>query len=385
MGINTNRTKLDTGNNACAEAVKLAAPDIIAAYPITPQTSVSEKLASYVDEGVLHARYIPVESEHSAISAVAAASAAGARTFTATSSQGILYMNEILHYTAGGRLPVVLVNVNRAINAPWCLYVDHQDSASQRDTGWLQLYAGDNQEIHDYVLLAYRTAEEAMIPTMVCYDGFLLSHSMLPYEPIEEEIARKYLPDRDPDWCLHPAYGRKTFAQVTPAFEYSEFRKRLAQESALALDVIKDRGAELDALTGHNVCSHVKPYRNEDADYLIVSMGSMGVEAEMSADILRNQGIKAGSLRVRTFRPFPAETFVELIPEGTSVIVLDRNYAYGTGGGIILQELKEALYGRKVSVRIAGTSIGVGGMELPAQHMADTVKDVILSAWNDKI
>jgi pyruvate ferredoxin oxidoreductase alpha subunit/2-oxoisovalerate ferredoxin oxidoreductase alpha subunit len=314
---------------------------------------------------------------------VAAASAAGARTFTATSSQGILYMNEILHYTAGGRLPVVLVNVNRAINAPWCLYVDHQDSTSQRDTGWLQLYAGDNQEIHDYVLLAYRVAEEAMIPTMVCYDGFLLSHSMLPYEPIDEETARKFLPDRDPDWCLHPAYGRKTFAQVTPAFEYSEFRKRLAKENVLALDAIKTRGEELDALTGHGVWSHVKPYRNEDADYLIVSMGSMGVEAEMSADILREQGIKAGTLRVRTFRPFPVETFVELIPEGKSVIVLDRNYAYGTGGGILLQELKEALYGRKSSVRIAGTSIGVGGMELPAQSMADTVKEVIKNEWKE--
>jgi pyruvate/2-oxoacid:ferredoxin oxidoreductase alpha subunit len=154
-------------------------------------------------------------------------------------------------------------------------------------------------------------------------------------------------------------------------------------ESIKALDVIKTRGEELGELTGHEIYSHVKPYRNEDAKYLIVSMGSMGVEAEMSVDILREQGAKVGSLRLRTFRPFPVEAFDELVPEGTSVIVLDRNYAYGTGGGIILQELKEALYGKKSNVRIAGTSVGVGGMELPAQVMADAVKEVAKNEWKE--
>jgi pyruvate ferredoxin oxidoreductase alpha subunit/2-oxoisovalerate ferredoxin oxidoreductase alpha subunit len=368
---------LDTGNSACAQAVKLARPDLIAAYPITPQTSVSEKLASYVEDGELHARYLAVEGEHSAISAVAAGAAAGSRTFTATSSQGLLYMHEILHYTAGGRLPVVMVNVNRAVNAPWCLYVDHQDSLSQRDTGCLQLYCGDNQEIHDYILLAYRMAEEMMIPVMVCYDGFLLSHSMLPYEPISEETARSYLPDRDPEWCLHPSYGRKTFASVTPAYEYSEFRARLAADTLKAFDVMEKRGKELDAFTGHGVCSSVvKNYKVGDADVIIVSIGSMGVEAELSADLLREQGINAGAIRIRMVRPFPAEVLSSLIPDGATVVTLDRNYAYGTEGGILLQEVKQALYGRSDKVKVAGRSVGVGGMELSAQHMADVVKEV---------
>ncbi len=368
---------LDTGNTACAMAVKLASPDVIAAYPITPQTSISEKLASYVASGELNARYIPVESEHSAISAVAAASAAGARVFTATSSQGLLYMHEILHYIAGGRLPVVLVNVNRAVNAPWCLYVDHQDTVSQRDTGWMQLYAGDNQEIHDFTILAYRLAEECGIPVMVCYDGFLLSHSMAPFEVLDSEIVKQFLPERQLSWCLHPSMGRATFGSVTPALEYSQFRAKLAEDIASALSAYGKRSAELDDLTGHQSGGFFRAYRTEGAKYFVLSMGSMAVEAELAVDLLREQNIAAAGLRLKLFRPFPGEELSRLLPDGATLLVLDRNHAYGTGGGVLLQEAKAALYGRGGKIKVAGRSVGVGGTELTADRMADTVRELI--------
>jgi len=368
---------LDTGNKACASAVKLACPDVIAAYPITPQTTISEKLAEYVADGELPSRYIAVESEHSAISAVAAASAAGARVFTATSSQGLLYMDEILHYAAGARLPVVLANVNRAVNAPWCLYADHQDSVSKRDTGWMQIYAGSNQEIHDFILLAYRVAEELSVPTMVCYDGFILSHSIAPYEQIDEETAARFLPEYKPAWALHPSFGRQTFGAVSAAKEYEQFRTDLAKTVNSAAETFKFRGCELDALTGHNVCSLIEPYRTEQAEYFVLSMGTMGVEAEVAVDMLRERGIKAANLRLKLFRPFPGEELSKLLPSGAKLIVLDRSFAYGAQGGAIYCDARSALYERASEITITGRTIGVGGGDLSASLLADTVEEII--------
>ena len=369
---------LDTGNNACAKAVVLARPDVVAAYPITPQTSVSEKIAEFVADGTLHARYIPVEGEHSALAAVAAASTAGARVFTATSSQGIAYMHEIMHYAAGGRLPIVMANVNRALNAPWCLYVDHQDSVSQRDTGWMQIYCGDNQEIHDFILLAYRVAEEVSIPIIVCYDGFLLSHSMAPFEEIPREVADKFLPEYNPAWRLHPSVGRETFSAVTPAKEYSEFRARLAKDLNGAAEVIEKFGRELDALTGHHVCSMLAPYKTEGAEYFVLSMGSMAVEAELAIDKLREAGVSVGSIRVKLYRPFPGKALSRLIPDGAKLIVLDRNYAYGTECGALYADTLAALFARGGgNIKAIGRAVGIGGMELTTEFLTETIKGAI--------
>lgn len=368
---------MDTGNGACAMAVKLANPDVVAAYPITPQTSISEKLASFVVSGELQARYIAVESEHSALSAVSAASAAGARVFTATSSNGLVYMHEVLHYTAGGRLPVVMVNVNRAPSAPWCLYVDHQDSISQRDTGWIQIYAGNHQEIHDNVLLAYRIAEELEIPVMVCYDGFTLSHSMAPYEAIKAETVHQFLPPRPLKWCLHPQVSHYMFGSVTPAKEYSEYRALLAQDLLTAEVAYKKLGAELDALTGHGSSKVIVPYRTDDAKYFVFSMGSMGAEAELAIDSLRDKGVPIGGLRLKLFRPFPRELLSSLLPKGASLLVLDRNYAYGTEGGVLLEEAKASLFDRGGELTVSGRSVGIGGMELPADFLEKTLQEMI--------
>ncbi|MGI6065740.1 MAG: pyruvate ferredoxin oxidoreductase [Bacillota bacterium] len=367
---------LDTGNAACALAVKAAKVDMIAAYPITPQTSVVEKLASFIAEGAMVAKYLPVESEHSAMSAVAAAASTGARVFTATSSQGLLYMHEILHYAAGGRLSIVMANVNRAVCAPWCLYVDHQDSVSQRDTGWIQLYAATNQEIYDSVILAYKVAEELNIPVMVNYDGFLVSHSMMPFEVVDQEIIDQFLPPFEPAWRLHPQWGG-TFASVTPSENYVPFRTRLAEDILKAADIIKKYAGEYEKLTGHWHGDLFQTYRAEDAEFFLLSMGSMGAEMELAVDKLRAKGIPAAGLRLRVFRPFPGEELSRILPEDSKLLVFDRNMAFGTKGGALLSDAKTALFDRKDHIKITGQVMGLGGEDLPANYLVQKAQEMM--------
>ena len=366
---------VDTGNTACAMAVKAAKVDFVAAYPITPQTSISEKLAGYIADGEMQAKYLPVESEHSAASAVAAASAAGARVFTATSSQGLLYMHEILHYAAGGRLPVVMANVNRAVCMPWCLYVDHQDSVSQRDTGWIQLYAGTNQEIYHSIILAYKVAEETSLPVMVNYDGFLLSHSMMSYETVDQDIIDEFLPVYEPAWKLWPDGG--TFGSVTSSDLYVTHRMRQFEDILKAGKTIDKNAREYEKLTGFAYGGPFEQYRTEDAEFFLLSMGSMGVEMEVAVDMLRDKGIPAAGLRLRVFRPFPGEELSSVLPEGAKLLVFDRNCAFGTNGGALLSEAKAALFDRKDDIKISGCIAGLGGEDLPAQYLAGKARELM--------
>lgn len=367
---------LDTGNAACALAVKAAKVDMVAAYPITPQTSVAEKLAAYIGSGELDAKYLPVESEHSVMSAVAAAATVGTRVFTATSSQGLLYMHEILHYAAGGRLSIVMANVNRAVCAPWCLYVDHQDAVSQRDTGWVQLYAASNQEIYDSILLAYKVAEEINIPVMVNYDGFLLSHSMMPFEVADQEIIDSFLPAFEPAWRLHPQWGG-TFGNVTPSDEYVPFRTGLAADMMKAGDLVEKYAREYEKLTGHWHGGLFRAYRPEEAEFFLLSMGSMAAEMELAVDMLRKEGIPAAGLRLRVFRPFPGAELARLLPVDAKLLVFDRNCAFGTGGGALLNEAKAALFDRKDNLKVTGQVMGLGGEDLPAAYLAQKVREMM--------
>ncbi|MDR1206210.1 MAG: pyruvate ferredoxin oxidoreductase [Peptococcaceae bacterium] len=369
---------LNTGNGACAMAVKAAKVDIIAAYPITPQTSIAEKLAAYVAQGEMDAKYLPVESEHSVMSASAAASAAGARTFTATSSQGLLYMHEVLHYTAGGRLPLVIANVNRAICAPWCLYVDHQDAVSQRDTGWIQFFVSTIQEIYDTILLAYKVTEQIEIPVMVNYDGFLLSHSMMPFEPADQALVDAFLPAYEPNWRLHPQWGG-TFGNVAPADEYTAHRRRLAEDLEKAKELIESEARNFQDLIGRWHGGLLDWQGPGDAEVLLVSMGSMASEVQLAVQLLERHGIRAAGLRIRVFRPFPREALARIIPAGAKVLVFDRNHAYGTGGGALLSEIKAALYDRRDNIQITGRVMGVGGEDLPASLLASQA----LEMWEE--
>jgi len=368
--------RIETGNTACALAVQACNIDYMAAYPITPQTTLSEKIASWAASGEFKGKYVLVESEHSAMSAVTAASATGARTFTATSSQGLLHMHEILHYASGGRLPVVMANINRAVLAPWCLYADHQDSISQRDTGWLQLFCACHQEIYDSVFLAYKVAEKTEIPVMISYDGFLLSHSLLPFDTVDDEIIKKYLPDRDPAWFLHPENGGN-FSNVAMAAEYSAYRHRLADDTMASLQVFRDAINEYENLTGRKQPGLIEASGPEDAEIFILSMGSMASEMEIVASELTTQGKKASALKVRLYRPFPSEELADILPDGSTLIVLDRNIAYGHHGGVLYMEARSALYGINKKIKVLGGSVGLGGVDLTTSVLLDEVNRLL--------
>ena len=352
-----------SGNEAVACAMRQIDPDVVAAFPITPSTEIPQFISKFKADGLVTTEFIAVESEHSAMSAVTAASAAGARTFTATSSQGLLHMHEILHYASGGRLPVVMVNVNRAVLAPWCLYADHQDSISQRDTGWLQLFCSCHQEIYDSVFLAYKVAEKTDMPVMISYDGFLLSHSLLPFETVDDALIKKYLPVRDPAWRLHPDIGGN-FSNVAMAAEYSSYRHRLADDTLVSLQVFRDSIKEYEFLTGRPQPGLIESSGPKDADVFILSMGSMASEMEIVASELSKQGTKAAALKVRLYRPFPVDELIEQLPNGSTLVVLDRNIAYGHPGGVLLMEARSALYGCGKDVKVVGGSVGLGGVDL---------------------
>jgi len=368
--------RIETGNTACALAVLAAGVDYMAAYPITPQTTLSEKIANFAITGEFTGKYVLVESEHSAMSAVTAASAVGARTFTATSSQGLLHMHEIMHYASGGRLPVVMANINRAVLAPWCLYADHQDSISQRDTGWLQLFCSNHQEIYDSVFLAYKVAENVDIPVMISYDGFLLSHSLLPFETVDDKIIKQYLPDRNPAWRLHPDIGGN-FSNVAMAAEYSAYRHRLADDTLKSLQVFRDSIKEYENLTGRKQPDLIEASGTENADVYLLSMGSMASEMELVAAELSKQGVSASALKLRLYRPFPSEELINILPDGCTLIVLDRNIAYGHPGGVLYMEARSALYECDKNIKILGGSVGLGGVDLTVSVLLSEVNRLL--------
>lgn len=364
---------MDTGAHAAAFAVKSAKVDVVPGYPITPQTSIMETVSELIDAGEMDARFIPVEGEHSVMAAAAAASATGARVFTATSSQGLLYMAEVLHFTAGSRLPVVLANVNRGIFAPWTLFADHQDSLSMRDSGWIQLYCGTVQEIYNTILQAFRIAESVDIPVMVNFDGFTLSHCMMPLEIPAQEAVDAFLPPRQPSWKLDPN-DPTSLSNVTLAKEYSEYRQYLSEDDLTALENVKTAAAEYKDHTGFWDGDTIDTYRMEDAEVVVFAMGSMASELRLSVDRLREQGVKAGLLRLRLFRPFPAEDILAALPENCTLAVLDRNYSYGHNeGGILAAELRSALFGKRNDVTVLNRVMGIGGMDLTWQWMAEEI------------
>jgi pyruvate ferredoxin oxidoreductase alpha subunit/2-oxoisovalerate ferredoxin oxidoreductase alpha subunit len=362
-----------TGASVAAMAVKSARVDVIPGYPITPQTSIMEAVAAMVENGELNARFIPVEGEHSAMAAAVAAAAAGARVFTATSANGLLYMHEVLHMASGGRLPVVMCNVNRGIFAPWTLWADHQDSMAQRDTGWIQYHCSSNQEVFNTILQAFRVAEQINIPIMVNFDGFAISHCLMPLTlPPQEDIDR-FLPPHQPEWRLDPA-NPSSFSNVTMAAEYAPFREMLSTDILDSISVVKQAAQEYKDITGMWDGDTIDTYRLEDAEVVAFAINSMAAELKLSVDILREQGIKAGLLRPRLYLPFPTEDIINALPQNAQVMVLDRNYNFGHPGGILASELKSALFGRRSDITVKNRVIGIGGIDLTRRFMADEIR-----------
>jgi 2-oxoisovalerate ferredoxin oxidoreductase alpha subunit len=359
--------KVMSGNSAQAYAASLARVQVIAAYPITPQTSIVEKLAEFVASGDLRAQFVKVESEHSALQVCVSASALGARTYTATSSQGLLLMHELLHWASGMRAPIVMGVVNRAVAPPWSLGADHTDTISQRDTGWIQFYAESNQEVLDTVLQAYRLAEDPAIrlPVMVTEDAFYLSHTVEPVEVPDPATVDSFLPARDARAVLKPGVAVRLGSFTGPQ-EYVEFRRELVQAMDRVPAALRQVEKDYLALTGRFHGGALSYYRVAGADAVLVTMGTMTTTARTVVDSMRAEGHKVGLVKLRLFRPFPASEFRELAKRTDRIGVVDRSVTFG-GAGAVATEVAAALYPGAHHPAVSSFLVGIGGREVTAE------------------
>ena len=384
---------LTTGNHAAAYAAKAAKVRVIAAYPITPQSPTVEELSEIVERGELKAEFICVESEHTAISALIGASATGVRTFTATSAHGLALMHEMLHWAAGARLPIVMYVANRALAPPWNIWCDHQDTISQRDTGWMQFYAENNQEVFDTVLMAYRIAEdkEVLLPAMVCADGFTLSHMTLPVEIPDQKDVDDFLPPYEPTFKLDDpdnpiTHGNPAMPNVPFSDWYTECRFLMQEAMIKAKEKIKEVGEEFKRRFGRFHGNLVEEYRCDNAEVVLVSVGSIAAQAKDVVDDMRAEGYPVGALKLRVFRPFPTEEIQDLAKRVKAFAVVDRSMSFGHMGAALM-EIKAALCDVEEKPLVKGYVMGLGGRDvLPSEQrlaVENTFKD-LERGWPEK-
>lgn len=366
--------KVITANHAVSHAVRLARVEVIAAYPITPQTSIVEELSEMCARGDPAAEFIHSESEHSAMSASIGASMTGARAFTATSSQGLAHMCEMLHWAAGSRLPVVMAEVNRSLAPPWTIYTDQQDSLSQRDTGWMQFYCRDNQDVLDTTILCFKIAERVALPAMFILDAFVLSHTNEAVDIPDPELVDSFLPKREAAFKLDPkdphAYGGMMNVDC-----WMESRWHLQNAMEAAVDITLEEADNWEKLTGRRLQPLI-PYRMEDAEVAIVAAGTAAWTATLAVDALREKGLKVGSIGIWMFRPFPFTEFRRLTKGLKKLIIIDRSCSYGHGG-IFAQEARSALYDIEKRPEIIGVIAGLGGREITADGLAKEIEAII--------
>jgi pyruvate/2-oxoacid:ferredoxin oxidoreductase alpha subunit len=371
MTVIDNRQLL-SGNHAVAWGVKLAHPDVAPVYPITPQTPILEKITEFHAKGEMTTELLTPESEHSAMAACISASLTGARVFTATSSQGLLLMHELLHYASGARSSIVMFNVNRTPASPWGFWPDQLDSLSQRDTGWIQLYSESPQESLDTVIQAFVIAESLQIPTMICHDAFYVSHSVEAVDIPPQSLVSDFLPAFKPEHRLDTSLGQ-SFGAPIDQLTWNRSRQEMAQTMAQVGDAVTTTGEDWGTLTGRSY-GPLEHYRMEAAEVVIVTMGSMCGTVRDAVDAMRAQGQAVGLLKVRLFRPLPVEALRAALEGVPCAIVLDRNYSPGMGG-ILHQELKSALFGMNNPARVHGLLAGVGGVNVPPTKIQQLVAD----------
>lgn len=364
------RGVLLSGNQAVAYGVLLARPDVIPVYPITPQTPILEQIIELHSEGRMKAELLTPESEHSAMSACIPASLTGARVFTATSSQGLLLMHELLHYASGARASIVMCNVNRTPASPWGFWPDQLDSLAQRDTGWIQVYSESPQESLDGVIQLFRVAETANIPAMICHDAFYVSHAVEPVEIPSQLTVDEFLPPFKPDIRLDTSLGR-SFGAPADQRNWNNTRRDIDAAMATVPDLVSEAGRLWGDLTGRHYAP-LEEYRMDSADVVIVTMGSMCGTVREAVDAMREAGVKAGMLKVRLFRPLPMAALRQALAGVPCAIVLDRNYSPGTGG-ILHQELKSVLFNMRNAPRLHGLMAGVGGVNVSPAKISELV------------
>ena len=361
-----------TGNQAAAWGAFLSRVEVVSAYPITPQTTVIETLADLMGRAEWPSRFVNVESEHSAMSVCIGASYAGSRTFTATSSQGLALMHELLHWAGGGRLPIVLVNVNRAMAPGWSIWTDQQDSLSQRDTGWAQFYCSGVQDVLDHVILGFRLAEEASVPVMIVEDAFVLSHTAEAVDLPSPEVVARFLPPRTPLFRLD-VERPQAFGGLLGPDVYQEVRREL-HEAVKGLESSAPRAyAEWERLTGRSYAP-VETFHLEGAEVVLLTSGAVSSTAREVVETLRARRQRVGLVQVRMFRPFPGALLREALRGVPRVAVVDRNCSFGHHG-IFFQELKSALYGMDAADRplLYGYVMGLGGRDIGPRALQEVV------------
>lgn len=373
-----------TGNDAVAYGLKQVNPDVIPAYPITPQTEMMHQFAQYVADGVVDTEMILVESEHSAMSAAVGASLAGARACTATSSCGLALMWEILYVAASCRAPIVMHEVNRALSAPINIHCDHSDTMGARDAGWVQIFAEDVQESYDNILQAFRIAEhkDVMLPVMSMQDGFIISHTLEPLEVLDDASAKKFVGEFKPEYSLLDVDHPRTFGSFTLQNYYFEFKRQQVEAMKNALRVIEEVGKEYGRLTGRTY-GHVEPYKLDDADMALVALGSTCGTIKEAVDQARAEGIKVGLLKVRTFRPFPAAAIVGALKGKKVVGVFDRSISFGLGGPLF-HEVRSAAFGQ-ANWLCRNIIYGLGGRDINLEMILATIRTLAQSLKTGKM
>lgn len=364
--------KVLTGNQAAAYGAILSDVDVVSAYPISPQTTIIEELAEMQASGLADLELIRVESEHSVMSACIGASMGGVRVFTATAGQGLLYMHEMLHYAAGARTPIVMVNVNRPPAPPWNMWSDQTDSISQRDTGWIQLYCEGSQEVLDTTIMAFKIAESVKLPVMIIEDAFFLSHTSEPVDIPEKRDVESFLPPFDPeDMWLNPDNPR-SFGAPGTGDVYMEFRWHIQRDMERAKAVCSGVEEEFGTIFGRRY-PVVEEYRCEDAEIIIVCSGAVASTAREAIDSLRDKGERVGLTKIKALRPFPRKMVSEALKNRQKVAIIDRNFSPGASG-VWCQEIRSAIYDLPEKERplIYGYVVGLGGRDITI----DTIKNV---------
>ena len=365
-----------SGNEAFAYGVRLARPHVISAYPITPQTIVVEKLSEFVEDGSLRSEFIHVESEHSALSCAMGASSVGARAFTATSSQGLLYMAECLPYAAGGRFPVVMMNANRSTALPWNIYGDQRDSLSQLDSGWIQAYAENAQEALDLALMSFYIAEHRKVstPFMANLDGFVLTHTYEVVDVPTSEQADKFLPPFETENKMSLSEPKNLGFSAGPDtntfFKYMEHTGLLNVKGA-----VTEAESRFESIFGRHYSGLTESYKTDDADYILITLGSISGLVRETVDKLREQGEKVGLLRIRYMRPFPNEEIAEAVKNAKAAAVLEKDISFGNEG-TVYTNVNSALQKSGISIPTSDYIGGLGGKNISQQEIENIFEEL---------
>jgi len=375
-----------TGNEAVAYGMRQINPDVVAAYPITPQTEIVQIYSSYVADGLVDTEFVAVESEHSAMSATIGAAAAGARAMTATSSQGLALMWEMLYIASGLRLPITMPVTNRALSAPINIHCDHSDTMGARDAGWIQIYSESSQEAYDNIIQAVRIAEDKriLLPVMVTLDGFIISHAMEVVEVLPDEVVKEFVGTYKPERSLLDVDNPITMGGLDFTDYYFEHRRSLVEPILKAPDVILEVGWEFEKLSGRKY-GLFEEYRMDDADYAIIVLGSTAGTAKVAVDNLRGEGIKAGLIKIRVFRPFPYDEIADAVSGCRAIAVLDRSDGLAGRGGPVFGEVRSAICDREKKPVNVGYVYGLGGRDINVQMIESVYRDLEEIAATGKV